>query len=170
VQTLIWCRSSKFSWQCVFRHDLSDHDSVWSVDTNTGRTLPYKWCVTAPPSLGVKWVGWCHLVGHAAPKVHITDCHSESWELGRRYVVSSVSCPIPTGTGHPLPPSPLTGIFLYYPYIHLEGMRKSTKSLNITCKQAVLLQTFSPVLHLPARLCEHKILVYRHNVSNHLLQ
>jgi hypothetical protein len=55
----------------------------------------------------------------------------------------------------------LTGIFWYHPYIHLAGMRKPTKSLNIICKQAVLLKNFSPVLYLPARLCEHKILVYR---------
>lgn len=59
----------------------------------------------------------------------------------------------------------LTGIVCYYPYIHLEGMRKPTKSLNITCKQAVLLNIFSPVQQLPARLCKHKILVYRLNVS-----
>lgn len=38
----------------------------------------------------------------------------------------------------------LTGIFWYYPYIHLEGTRKPRKSLNITCKQAVLLQIFVP--------------------------
>ena len=64
----------------------------------------------------------------------------------------------------------ITGIFCYYPYIHLEVMRKPTKSLNITCKHAVLLQNFSPVQYLPARLCNHKILVYCLNVSNHLLQ
>ena len=63
-----------------------------------------------------------------------------------------------------------TGIFCYYPYIHLEGIRKPTRSLNITGKQGVLLQIFGPVLYLPARLCEHKLLVYRLNVSNHLLQ
>jgi hypothetical protein len=38
----------------------------------------------------------------------------------------------------------LTGIFWYYPDIHLEGTRKPTKSLNITCKQAVILHISVP--------------------------
>lgn len=171
VQTLIWCRSLKCSWQCVFRHDLSDHDSVWSVDTNTGSTLQYKWCDSASifrseVSRTRMPFGWacCTISTRYRPSLRITV-------LGQK-VGCFISFLPNSSWARPASISftTVTGIFCYYPYIHLEGMRKPTKSLNITCKQAILPQIFCPVQYLPARLCEQKKLVYRLNVSNHLLQ
>jgi len=171
VQTLIWCRSLKFSWQCVFRHNLSDHDNVWSVDTNTGKTLPYKWCVTA--SIFRSEVSRKRMPFGWACCTRSTRYRTSLRIMGLGQKTGCFVSFLPNSNwARPASSSftTLTSIFWYYPYIQLEEMRKPPKSLNITCKQVVLLQIFSPVLYLPARLCEHKILVYRLNVSNHLLQ
>jgi hypothetical protein len=81
------------------------------------------------------------LVWHAAPKymLQITQNH-RTWAEDRRFHqfifnwarMASISF------------TTLTGNVWYYPDIHLEGMRKPTKSLNITCTQAVILQSSVP--------------------------
>ena len=169
VQTLISCKSLKFSWQCVFRHNLSDHEH--STDQYWKNTALQMMCDSASifrseVSRMRMSFGWacCTRSTRYRSSLRITGLGQKTGCFISFLPNSNWARPASSSF------TTLTSIFWYYPYIHLEGMRKPTKSLNITCKQAVLIQIFSPVLYLPARLCEHKILVYRLNVSNHLLQ